>query len=1166
MKTNKLFILTLAILSFSTLSNAQSNDEKKVYLVSNAHLDTQWNWDIQTTIGEYIPKTMHRNFVLFEKYPFYIFNFEGAVKYSWMKEYYPGDYELVKKYIAEGRWHVTGSSWDANDTNMPSPEAFSRNILYGQKFYKEEFGVQGKDIFLPDCFGFGLSIPTIAHHFGLIGFSTQKLQWRNHAFYPNGEKVPFDIGLWEGLDGGRIMMAINAQSYSQNWPVHDLGKDESILRLINRSGLNLAYRYFGTGDTGGSASLETMKTIEYTLAQNSGINFINATSDQLYTDFLPFESHPELPVHKDELLMDVHATGNYTSQAAMKMLNRRNELTADAAERSAVAAEVLSGIEYPQQTIETAWKRFIWHQFHDDLTGTSIPRAYEFSWNDELLSLSQFNSILTSSVGAVANKLDTRTKGDAIIVYNPSAFDREEVVSFGGTSFKVKVPAVGYAVYDGKSLSKRGSAKATISAGKAVIENALCKVVLDSNGDIASIVDKTTNREIVEKGKAIRLALFTSNRSTNWPAWEILKKTIDQDPVSITDNVKISIVETSGAKAAIKVERSYGESTFIQTISLTDGSARIDIDNSIDWASTGCLLKAEFPLSIANPNAWYDIGVGAVERGNNTDNKYEVYAHQWAGIDSPDGSYGVAVMDDSKYGWDKPSDNTIRLTLIHTPETGSGYNYQNRQDYGHHEFRYSILAHKGSWKDAKIVREAEKVNQPLVLFTSDKHAGTLGKSYGFVQSDNDALAIKAIKKAEDGDGYIVRVYETRGEGTQSGNIYFASRIIESVECDGNEVAIAAKVPGALPVSIGKFGVKTYRVKLAKESTSSPIPQQSVALEYNRKAASYNGFRRDGNFDGLGNSYAAELLPKSISFNGISFTLGDPAASTAMTCKGQTIELPDGNWNRLYLLASSSSSDVLSSIKVGDKVINVKVPSYKGFYGQWGHTGQSESYRKDVEVAYVGTHLHNMLSNDDLIYEYGYMFFIPVDIPEGTKSIILDENPQIAIFAATVASDHINTLDGSTIPAYFKDVEYSTERSAMDLLEGKTVVKRSGEVNASERAELALDGDMQTKWCDASNAPEKYICVDLGTEKEISKWSVVHAGLETTAYITRDFCLQISDSEDGPWQTVDAVTGNTENVTERTLEKPVIARFVKLLVTCGEKDGGSTARIYSFSAL
>ena len=419
--------ILLALLFAATgLSPLQAQKKYKAYIVSNSHLDTQWNWDVQTTIDEYLKHTLVRNFYLFQHYPNYVFNFEGGVKYNWMKEYYPLEYELVKKYIKEGRWHISGSSWDANDTNVPSPESFFRNILLGQQFYKQEFGVKSTDIFLPDCFGFSYTLPTIAAHCGLIGFSTQKLQWRHHNMHGKS-KMPFNIGLWQGVDGSRIMAALNGKNYVHEWNGGDISQDNDLKNTAKNGANNTAYRYYGAGDRGGSANINSVVSIEKGVKGSGEVEIISATSDQLYKDYLPFDNHPELPVYDGELLMDIHATGCYTSQAAMKLYNRRNEQLGDAAERISVMADYIDGASYPANTLTDAWRRFIWHQFHDDLTGTSLPQAYTYSWNDELISQTQFNDIIRTGVGSLASCLDTRVKGTALIVYNAMAAQRKEL-------------------------------------------------------------------------------------------------------------------------------------------------------------------------------------------------------------------------------------------------------------------------------------------------------------------------------------------------------------------------------------------------------------------------------------------------------------------------------------------------------------------------------------------------------------------------------------------------------------------------------------------------------------------------------------------------------------------------------------------------------------------
>ncbi len=1180
---------------------AQGQEQIKAYMVSNAHFDSQWNWDVQRSISEYIPKTMERNLFLLDKYPGYIFNFEGGIKYSWMKEYFPENYGLVKKYIREGRWHVTGSTWDATDTNIPSPESFTRNILYGQHFYQSEFGVQGTDIFLPDCFGFGWTLPTIAAHSGLIGFSTQKLQWRNRPFYGNS-KIPFEIGLWEGIDGSRIMLVADAHNYTTRWNYKDLSRDNSLIRMASTSPLKTIYHYYGTGDTGGSPTIESVRALELGLQGDGPLQIISAESDRLYKDYLPFDAHPELPVWNDELLMDVHGTGCYTSQAAMKLYNRRNELLADAAERSAVAADWTGRAAYPREFLGEAWKRFIWHQFHDDLTGTSIPRAYEFSWNDELISLKQFAAVLTTSVGAVAMELDTDVKGTPLVVSNAAAFPVSDVVEVtlpsasgslsvydaegrsvpcqvltGGDgghvrlAFVASVPAVGYAVYDVRKGGRDKSAPSSIKVTENSVENSVYRVQLDANGDICSLTDKRNGRELVAGGKSIRLALFTRNPSYSWPAWEILKPTIDASPVAVDGNVQVSIAEAGPVRGALKVERTYGDSRFVQYIMLCEGaeSDRIDIRNEIDWRSTDALLKAEFPLAVSNPEAVYDLGVGSKARGNNTDTAYEVYAQQWADLTDSDGSYGVSILNDCKYGWDKPSDNTLRLTLLHTPSTRGGYSYQNRQDFGHHVFTYSIVGHEGDFRAAGTVRKAEVLNQPLRAFIVPKHKGALGRTFSFAEVEEGSVAVRAMKQAEDSDAYVVRLYETDGNACRNAVVRFAADIVEARELDGNEEVKgdADFEGGRLRFSVGAFGMKTFLVRLAdyggKAGTAVSEP---VRLPYNTKAATYNAFRTEGNFDGKGNSYAAELLPAVLDYRGIRFCLPDGTMENAVKCRKDTVGLPQGNYNRLYLLAASTMRDTRCTFVVDGREHEAVVPYYGGFVGQWGHEGHTEGYLKPAEVAYVGTHKHSMLKNADLPYDFTYMFCIAIDLPRGAKTLVLPDNPQVAVFAASVAYDEANTavpasdLLGVALP----EPEVGADAGArVNLLSGKRVVERTGEVNASEKAEYAIDGDVETKWCDTGMARPKYITVDLQQDTEIKGWYVMHAGLETLDYIAKEYSLQVKAEGDTEWTTADTVYENAELETDRLLPQPVRARYVRLSLSKPDQSEGGTCRVYEF---
>lgn len=1174
--------------------NSQPNPPK-AYIVSDAHLDTQWNWDIQTTIQEYVWNTLNQNLFLLRKYPDYVFNFEGAVKYSWMKEYFPTRYDELKQRIKEGRWHVTGSSWDACDVLVPSAESVLRNILYGQNYYRTEFGTEGTDIFLPDCFGFGWTLPSLAHHCGLIGFSSQKLGWRNHPFYGD-KKYPFTIGLWKGIDGSQLMFA-HGYDYGHRFKDEDLSKSEELKDLLKDSPLNTVYRYYGTGDMGGSPTITSVRAVEKGVKGTGDIKVVSATSDQLYKDYAG--KHDQLPVFDGELLMDVHGTGCYTSQAAMKWYNRQNELLGDAAERAAVAAEWLNQGAYPKSELETSWKRFLFHQFHDDLTGTSIPRAYEFSWNDELISLKQFSDVLTSSVNEVSRLLDTNVKGTPVVLYNALGFAVNDLAEmevefakapkgisvYNAEGKKVasqylgykdgkahllveaSVPATGYAVYD-----VRTSGEGIVVKNKQVntLENSCYKLTFDANGDIVSLLDKRNGKELVASGKAIRLALFTENESYEWPAWEILKKTLDREPVSITDNVKLTLVEDGELRKSLCIEKKHGESVFRQYVRLYEGTraSRIDFYNEIDWRSTNALLKAEFPLAVSNPNATYDLSLGSVQRGNNTVTAYEVYGHYWADLTDRKGDYGVSIMNNGKYGWDKPSDNTLRLTLLHTPKTNKGYTYQDRQDFGYHTFTYSLLPHQGELNKAEVVSKAEVLNQRLKAFQTDKHKGEMGRTFSMVSSDNPNVIIKALKKAVDSDEYVVRVYDVAGQGIQSARLTFAGKLASVVETDGTEKEIAKAdfSNNTFDVKVNPFSLKTYKIRLAESGVSAYQPKcLSLELPYDKKCATYNEFRSEADFES-GYSYAAELLPDSITIDQVTFRLGEPETYNGLSCKNDTIEIPEG-YNRLYFLAAAASSDDQSlQIACGKHVSEFVVPSYTGFVGQWGHEGHTSGYLKPAQIAYVGTHRH--ASSGDCPYEFTYMFKFGMDIPKGVHSIVLPKNENVVILAATaVAENHafVKPLTKLFLTNNREEVSESVLGKKMisgeNLLKNAKLTKWSNFVNEEECPQAAIDGDLSTKWCDIAGLPS-FLEFDLGKAQQLTGWKVVNAGKENGSFITSQCFLMGRNAADEDWQTIDYFDGNRSNVVLRTISSDKAYRYLRMVVTRGTQTASSQdVRIY-----
>ncbi len=1029
-----------------------------LYTTATAHLDTQWLWTIQTTIDEYLPNTLRENFDRFEKFPDYVFSFEGAFRYMLAKEYYPEDYARLKDYVAKGRWCVCGSFVDACDVNIPSPESLVRHILYGNGFFEREFGKRSADVFLPDCFGFGYALPSVAAHCGLVGFSTQKLTWGSSV------GIPFEIGLWEGVDGSTVIAAVKPGDYVAKLR-GDLSVDEEWLSRLrqhgDKTGAYVGYKYFGVGDQGGAPDEESVTWLERAVNNDGPIRVINAAPDRLFRDVrarLDLAASEksarrwQLPRYKGEMLMTRHGTGCYTSQAAMKRWNRKNELLADASERASVVADWLGTAPYPTAKFEEAWIRFLWHQFHDDVTGTSIPEAYTFSWNDQIIALNQFAAELANAVGAVASAMDTRAEGISIVVFNPLAFDREDVVEAtvrfaGGAPRAVKVydatghevpsqirsigddlvrmlflgrvPSVGFAVFDVRSATGPYAGSNELTVSEATLENSQYRVTLDSDGNVSSFLHKPSARELLASSSELQLLRDTP---AYWSEWEVRYEDVTGDPyATVGGPAKISIRERGPVRATIEVSRELAGSTFIQRIRLASGEAgdQIEFDTMIDWRTPTTLLKAAFPLAAANATATYDLGLGVIERPNNTESLYEVPAQQWADITHRDGSFGVAILNDCKYGWDKPADNILRLTLIHSPN-------EIEKDLGWHRVTYAMAPHVGDWRRGDVVQRAARLNQPLLAFQTTPHPGELGRSFSFLKVNSPGAFVGAVKKAESSDDVVVRLRETHGERADGVKVELLPTVLSAREVTGAEkpVGSIAVDDHHLGVRLGPCQPRTLALRLERPEVVGDLPVfRSVELPFDTDVVSFDADKSDGDFDGKGHTLPGELLPERVVSSGTRFSVGpmEDGRANAVSCRGQTVTLPTGGFDRLYVLAAADETTV-GTFHLGDGSYTQTVRAFDGWIGQSqslivdgrmvGATAMAPAFIHRDEVAWIGTHRHDGTTDQNESYVFCYLFKYGFDLPPHATVVTLPDNEEIKILSMTLAR---NTFD-DTLPA------------------------------------------------------------------------------------------------------------------------------------------------------
>lgn len=1016
-------------------------EKKKVYAVATSHLDTVWRWNLATTIKEYLPDTLEKNFDLADKYPRYKFNFEGAFRYQLAEEYYPKHFEYLKGLIEKGSWNVAGSSYENGDVNIPSPEALFRNIIYGNGYFKEKFGKESCDIFLPDCFGFGYALPSIMKHAGLKGLTTQKLSWGS------AYGVPFDLGLWQGVDGSKVYACLNAQSYRYKFS-GDIRGDISVINKITQnafeSGIPQTLHLYGTGDWGGAPTEESVQAIEESVEKNAGSDFevVSATSDEIFRDLdkLPKSETARLKTWNNELLMTSHGAGAYTSRAMNKRLNAQNENIADIAEKMCIAAEANGVYKYPKENLSRAWKRVIQHQFHDDITGTGNMDIYIDGQSDYYASISEFETELDGAAGAMANELNTSFVTECgVAVYNPSPFRRKNAVSAhiklvhnstfvkvldatgkevpsqiikkSGKEFDIvfiaDVNAMGYAVYDVVPANKACEIKTDLAVSLHTLENEKYRVIFNKNGDLATVIDKKNNINVLDA--PIKMAGLTDIGDLPYPAWEMRKKDIDREPEFFANSPEFEIIEAGPARIAIKVSRELDHSFIDQIIYLESGGEFIRVENTVDWRNRRTMLKAVFPFSCYNKTASYDLGLGVIKRENNSEKLYEVPAQKWADITAGSGKYGVSVFSDCKYGWDKPSSNTLRLTCLHTP-TGA-FTKQARQDLldiGRNNFAFGIFSHEGGFANG-TQRQSEIFQKPLIAYqTSSRREGSLESGYSFLKINNENAILRCCKLAENGDGIIVRVNEGSGEALKNVELTFAARILEASECLANEQAIkkADSKSKKLKFDLAPYGIKTFRIKLEAPDKKGRENFKKLDLEYNSKGFTKNESMRNVILQGSGCSLPAELCPQGFTAGGVSFKMPDTQASSdVMVARGQTIDLPK-SMTKLYIAAASTLGDRDATFYLDGREKQIKIAAMTEHYGNWDMAGLNiKAAHKNVPIAFEFTHTHH--PEGDIPNGKAYFYLYELDI-RNAKTLTLPEDNRIIILAMTAVKKFSNT--------------------------------------------------------------------------------------------------------------------------------------------------------------
>lgn len=779
----------------------------KAHFTGHAHIDVAWLWPARQS-REKAERTFTSMLHLMETYPDLHFFASTPLLYKWLKEERPSLYKKIKEQVAGGRWGVDCATFVEPDMNMPSGESLVRQFLYGKTFLQKEFGRDSEILWVPDCFGFAGTLPQIMKGFGVKQLVTTKLGWNDT------NQMPHDSFIWRGVDGSEVYAYFMT---AQDVPLHDgkgnrksfttyssvatpsqtMGAWEGFREKEILSDVHLA---FGYGDGGGGPSADQ---IEYVERMRHGIPGVPTATFSSVEDFISIvqkkmEANRQIcPRWDGELYFELHR-GVYTTVARNKRFNRKTEFALHNAEWLAEAGVIWNQTEYPKAVFDTCWEKTLEYQFHDIIPGSSIGAVYE----ETDLGYAEIARDLAKVEEAQKEGILARLPVGGTLIWNHTPFTQTApILTETGCQIAKDIPAYGYKVIEEFTRNE------PLHVCKDGMENDFIRVAFDEKFRIISLYDKEADRELIEEGKVANRLVVYDDIPTYFEAWEI-RKQYRLKSYEVEDVTAFELIE-EGSRVGVKVERHYLDSVICQTMWLYAHSKMVEFETDIDWHCQRALLKAEFPLDINTTQAICDAPYGSVERSitqNTTweQAKFEVCAHKYA--DLSEGNYGVALLNDCKYGYSFQP-HLMELTLLRTAK----HPYPEA-DLCRHVMRYAIYPHANHFYNSDVVKEAYVFNNPLQVQQVVAGDGTLPRTHSLVSSSVENVIVDTVKQSEDGATMILRLYEASNTRTK-GSLSFGFPVQKVMTCDmmEREEENLTMADGRLEILMKPFEIKTLKV-------------------------------------------------------------------------------------------------------------------------------------------------------------------------------------------------------------------------------------------------------------------------------------------------------------------------------------------------------------------
>jgi alpha-mannosidase len=778
----------------------------RLAVAGHAHIDLAWLWPIEETQRK-VQRTFSTAADLLCRYPEMTFVQSSAELYELAREAEPALFERVRVLAAAGRWEPVGGMWVEPDTNMVAGEAMVRQLLYGQRWFERELGGRHRMGFLPDCFGFTPALPQLLRRAGIDSFFTTKLSWSET------NRFPHDLFWWEGLDGSRVLTHCflnDAPNTSGN--MSGLGgyngepSPQALLAVWRNNRARLAHPEslftMGYGDGGGGPTSDMAEDVRELAAFPALPELAYSRLDALFARLQGTAEHTRLPVWAGELVLELHR-GTFTTQGRTKRLHRRAERDLVAAETAAAVCELLGGGR-PPLDLGAAWRLLLRNQFHDILPGSSIAEVYTRADAELAEASAAAETAIAGALEGIAAVVAPPGNEPAALVLNPDLSPRPlrlvvpeplpgaQPVA-GGWALTGPTPVGGLEAV--VVLGAEEPAAGARASGLR-LENGYLRVELERDGTVASVLDKRAGREVLA-GPGNQLWAYV-DKPRSWDAWDVDPDYRDQG-VPLGPPEAIEVVEQGPHRAAIELRWRWRASTVRQLVRLWANSPRLEFATELEWHDRRTLLKALFPLAVHARTASFETAFGVVERPTHRNTswdeaRFEVAGHRFADLSEP--GYGAALLNDGRYGHHALG-NELGLSLLRTPVYPDPH-----ADEGHHTLTYALLPHLGSWVEGGVLAEAEDLNRPLPQLRCRAGAPARRRALGV---EGMALGLAALKRPEDGDGLVLRVYEPRGARGE------ASLRLPDGWRAAAELNLLEDPTGEPDLRILPFQVRTYRL-------------------------------------------------------------------------------------------------------------------------------------------------------------------------------------------------------------------------------------------------------------------------------------------------------------------------------------------------------------------